>query len=207
VFLLRSWRVLVKKSLHLRAPKGLLQHSICPPPVPYPEPHQFNPLFPTLLVEDPFYCYPPHLHQDLPSGVFPSGLPIKTLYAPLLPPMCTNVTTTMVTHYDDILCIICFCVQSVKKEKSVSVCRETNGPGCKYSNASHVLLYEHLWFLLVSPTLIPFPLPSFFSCTLRHRHHQILTMTSSSVFWAQYEKVQHFLNVLLYVLKKISVMK
>jgi hypothetical protein len=54
-------------------PDGLLPHLRKPATCPYPEPDQ---------------SYPPSLrssHQrlDLPSGLLPSDLPTKTLYAPL----------------------------------------------------------------------------------------------------------------------------
>ena len=106
--------------LHLTAHKGSLQHSICPPPVPCPEPHQSNPCFPTLLVEDPFYCYP-HLHQDLPSGVFSSGLPTKIPYAPHVY-QCTNNHDNILwwrSVHNMCLCAVCeeekkVCVQGVR---------------------------------------------------------------------------------------------
>ena len=39
-----------------------------------------------------FECFP-HLCLGLPSGLFPSGIPTKTLYMPLLSPICVKVGT------------------------------------------------------------------------------------------------------------------
>jgi len=36
------------------------------------------------------------LFQGLPNGVFPSRLPIKSVYAPLLPPICTTCSAYLV---------------------------------------------------------------------------------------------------------------
>jgi len=50
----------------------------CPTPVPYPEPDRSSP-WPTIA----YY----HLRLELPSDLFPSGFPTKTLYTPLLSPI------------------------------------------------------------------------------------------------------------------------
>jgi hypothetical protein len=69
-------------------PEGSLPHSQAPATCPYPEPAQSSPhAHPTsrrsVLISS-------HLRLGLPSGLLPSGFPIKTLYAPLLSPICAT---------------------------------------------------------------------------------------------------------------------
>jgi len=57
---------------------------------------QINPLHvPIPLLEDLFYIIS-HLRLGLQSGCFPSGLPIKTLYAPLLSPIRITCPTNLI---------------------------------------------------------------------------------------------------------------
>ena len=66
-----------------------------PATCPYPEPDQSSPCHPTswrfiLILSS-------HLRFGLPSGLFPSGFPIKTLYTPLLSPIRASWFVTVVT--------------------------------------------------------------------------------------------------------------
>jgi len=63
-------------------PDGSLPHSQKPATCPYPETHRFSPCPPLPLPEDVLILFS-HLLQGLPSGLFPSGFPTKTLYKPL----------------------------------------------------------------------------------------------------------------------------
>ena len=71
-------------------PEGSLLHSQAPATCPYPEPDQCSPWFPIRLLEDLFLILFSHLRLRLPSGLIPSVLPTKTLYAPLLSPILTT---------------------------------------------------------------------------------------------------------------------
>jgi hypothetical protein len=59
-------------------------HSQVPATCPYPEPEQSSPCLPFPLHEGRFQYYPSRLRLSLPTGLFPSGFPTKTLYEPLL---------------------------------------------------------------------------------------------------------------------------
>ena len=66
-------------------PEGSLLHSQVPSTCPYPEPawsnHYPHPTsWRSILISS-------HLHLGLPSGLFPSGFPIKTLNKPLFSPI------------------------------------------------------------------------------------------------------------------------
>jgi hypothetical protein len=63
--------------------EGLLPHSQAPATLTYPQPEYSRPFLSISLFEDPFYIIFPYM----PSGVFLSGLPTKTLYTPLLSPI------------------------------------------------------------------------------------------------------------------------
>jgi hypothetical protein len=60
--------------------KGSLPHSQPPVICPYPEPDQSSPCFTNPLLEDQFLILASQLCLGLPSGRFPSGLSIKSLY-------------------------------------------------------------------------------------------------------------------------------
>jgi len=58
----------------------------CPPPVPFLS--QLDPVHtPHATSSRPIVILPSHLRMGLPSGLFPSGFPTKTLYTPLLSPI------------------------------------------------------------------------------------------------------------------------
>jgi len=88
-------------------PLGSLPHSQVPATCPYPEPDQSSPCPPPtslryILLWSSLLCL------GLSSGLFPSGFPTKTLYAPLLSLICA----TCPAHFI-LLCLIMqiiFCV-------------------------------------------------------------------------------------------------
>ena len=69
-------RILWKPKVHYRIHKH-------PPTCPYPEPNHFSPCSPCHFLETRFNIILPST-IGLPSGLFPSGLPTKTLYTALL---------------------------------------------------------------------------------------------------------------------------
>jgi len=64
-----------------------LPHSQVPATCPYPEPVLSTPNPHIPLPEDLCYILSSHLILGLPSGLFSSGFPTKTLYTPLLSPI------------------------------------------------------------------------------------------------------------------------
>jgi len=68
-------------------PEGSLPHSQVPAICPYPEPARSSPYPPPPTSWRSILILSSHLRPGLPSGLFPSGFPNKTLYTPLLSPM------------------------------------------------------------------------------------------------------------------------
>jgi hypothetical protein len=68
-------------------PEGSLPCSQEPATCPYPEPNESNPHPPNPISLRSIFMLPSHLLLGLPSGLLPSGLRTKMLYAPLTTPM------------------------------------------------------------------------------------------------------------------------
>ena len=66
--------------------EGSLPHSQVPTTCPYPEPHQSSPCSPPHFLKI-HLILSSHLCQGLPSDLFPSGCPTKTLYTPISYPI------------------------------------------------------------------------------------------------------------------------
>jgi len=63
--------------------EGSLPQSQVPTTCPYPEPDQSSPYPPHTTSWRSILIISSHLRPGLPSGLFPSGFPTKTLYMPL----------------------------------------------------------------------------------------------------------------------------
>ena len=68
-------------------PEGSFTHSQVPNTCPYPEPHQSSPCPPHPTSWISIIILSTHLRLGLPSGLFPSGFPTKTLYTTHLTPI------------------------------------------------------------------------------------------------------------------------
>ena len=68
-------------------PEGSLPHSQVPATCPYPEPAPSSPYPPHPTSRRSILILSSHLRVGLPSGLFPSGFPTKTLYTSLLSPI------------------------------------------------------------------------------------------------------------------------
>jgi hypothetical protein len=68
-------------------PEGSLPCSQEPATCPYPEPNETNPHPPNPVSLRSIFMLSSHLRLGLRSGLLPSGLPTKMLYAPLTSPM------------------------------------------------------------------------------------------------------------------------
>ena len=68
-------------------PERSLPHSHVPATCPYPEQHQSSPHSPHPTSWRSVLILSSHLCLGLPSGFFPSCVPAKTLYTPLLTPI------------------------------------------------------------------------------------------------------------------------
>jgi len=67
-------------------PEGSSPHSQVPATCPYPEPARSSP-YPHPSSLRSILILSSHLRLGLPSSLFPSGFPAKTLYTPLLSPI------------------------------------------------------------------------------------------------------------------------
>ena len=78
---------------------GSLLHSQVPITCPYPKPDQSS-LCPHPASWRSILILSSHLCLGLPSGLFPTGLPIKTLYTPLLSPVCATSPPIHFSRFD-----------------------------------------------------------------------------------------------------------
>ena len=79
-------------------PAGSLLHQQEPTTCPYSEPDQSSPWTPTPIPTSwkSILILFSHLCLRLPSGLFPLGFPIKTLYSPLISPICATCPTHLI---------------------------------------------------------------------------------------------------------------
>ena len=87
---------LVKKFPAFYGRQSSLPHSQLPATCPYTEPARSSPYPPHPTSRRSILILSSHLHPSLPSGLFTSGFPTKTLYTPLLSPMYATLPTNLI---------------------------------------------------------------------------------------------------------------
>ena len=104
-------------------PEGSLPQSQVPATCPYPEPLRSSPYHHIPLLKIHLNTIP-HLRLGLPSGLFPSGFPTKTLYTPLISP----IRATYPVH----LILLDFITRTILGEQyrslSLSICSFLHSP-------------------------------------------------------------------------------
>jgi len=102
-------------------PEGSLPHSQELANCPYPKPEQSSP-HPLPIFWRSILKLASHQRLGIPSGFFPSGLAIKTLYAPLLSPIRATCSTCLILLYVFTLMLfsgewmLCLCVKNYVKQ-------------------------------------------------------------------------------------------
>ena len=77
-----------------------LSHVQEPATCPYPEPSQSSPCTQPIFWRS-ILILPSHLRLGLQSGLFPSSLPIRTIYVSLLSPICATCPTHLIDPWFD----------------------------------------------------------------------------------------------------------